>query len=96
MHDFGNVYQAVKTPMGNGSPPVLVAHGRGPRKAVGRSSRARSSTTPKRDWDEIRAAPRAARMDRPDAQLIADEVRNGAAMLASPVITAAADSAAIR
>jgi hypothetical protein len=80
MHDFGNVYQAVKTPTGMSTRLFWTLMGEDRRKLWEVVTKAEYDAAEER-LKEILARLDGARMDRPDAQLIVDEVRNGAAML---------------
>jgi hypothetical protein len=81
MHDFGNVYQAVKDPMGNSSRLFWALVGGDVRKKL-------YQTITRQEYDDAEARVDAAiaslertQMDRPDADLIKDEIGNAAAML---------------
>ena len=81
MHDLGNVYQAIKQPMGNSSRLFWVLVGGDERKRL-------YEMITRDEYDEAESRVNAAvapldrsRMDRADADLIKDELRNAAAML---------------
>ena len=81
MFDFGNVYQAVTQPMGNSSRLFWVLAGTPERKKL-------YEMITRQEYDDAEARTNAsiasldrAQMDRADAELIRDEIRNAAAML---------------
>jgi hypothetical protein len=81
MHDLGNVYQAVKTPMGMSTRLFWSLVG-------GEDRRKLWEVITKEEFDdaearliEIVSRLDSARMNRPDADLIRGEIRNGASML---------------
>ncbi|MEO6434872.1 MAG: family 20 glycosylhydrolase [Tepidisphaeraceae bacterium] len=81
MHDFGNVYQSVKTPLGNSSRLFWsLAGGEDRRKLWEPVTREEFDDAESRVAGILSRLP-ATQMDRPDAALIADEIRNTAAML---------------
>jgi hypothetical protein len=80
MYDFGNIYQVVKNPVANGSRLFW--------SLMGEERRRMWDPVTREDFDaaDVGLDPivlrlHDVRMDRPDTQLIIDEVRNGAAML---------------
>jgi hypothetical protein len=81
MFDFGNVYQAVKQPMGNSSRLFWVLAGTPERKKLYEMiTREEFDDADARVSVAITSLDRA-QMDRADAELIKDEVHNAAAML---------------
>jgi hexosaminidase len=81
MHDLGNVYQAVKTPMGMSTRLFWSLVGGEDRRKLWEVITKEEFDDAETRLDEIVARLPAARMNRPDASLIADEIRNAAAML---------------
>jgi hypothetical protein len=81
VHDFGNVYQTVKTPLANSSRLFWsLAGGEDRRKLWGPIGNSEFDEAEARVAEIVSRLP-AAKMDRPDAGGIADEIRNAAAML---------------
>ena len=81
VHDFGNVYQAVKTPLANSSRLFWSLVGGEDRRKLWEPAGNSEYDDAERRLAEIVSRLPAAKMGRPDAGLIADEIRNGAAML---------------
>jgi hexosaminidase len=81
MHDLGNVYQAVNTPMGMSTRLFWSLVGGADRRKLWDVITPAEFDDAESRIDQIVARLDAARMDRPDAALIADEIRNAAAML---------------
>src|SRR5262249_33632565 len=78
---FGNVYQAAKTPVGNASRFFWSLIGTEERRKLWEViTREEFDDAEARITDALASLDRA-RMKRPDASLIADEIRNAAAML---------------
>ena len=81
VHDLGNVYQAVKTPMGMSTRLFWALVGGEDRRKLWEVITKDECDDAERRLNEIVVRLGSARMDHPDAALIADEIRNGAAML---------------
>ena len=81
MHDLGNVYQAVKQPMGNSSRLFWVLAGTPERKKLYEMITREEYDEAEHRVKSIVASIEGARMDREDADLIKDEIRSAAAML---------------
>ena len=81
MYDFGNIYQAVKTPMGMSTRLFWSLLGGEDRRKLWEVITKEEFDTAEARLRQIVSRVDAARMDRSDAQLITDEVRNAAAML---------------
>jgi hypothetical protein len=81
MHDLGNVYQAVKTPMGMSTRLFWSLVGGDDRRKLWEVITPGEFDDAESRLNEIVARLDAARMTRPDAALVADEIRNAAAML---------------
>jgi hexosaminidase len=81
VHAFGNVYQAVKTPMGMSTRLFWSLVGGEDRRKLWEVITGEEFDDAEARLNDIVSRLDAARMDRADAQLILDEIRNGAAML---------------
>jgi hypothetical protein len=81
MHDLGNVYQAVKTPMGMSTRLFWALVGGEDRRKLWEVITPAEFDDADSRIDQIVARLDAVRMNRPDAALVADEIRNAAAML---------------
>lgn len=81
MHDFGNVYQAVKTPMGNSTRLFWSFHGGEARRKLWEVITREEFADAESRLNALEPQIDRAQMDRPDAQLIKDELRNAFAML---------------
>ena len=81
VHDLGNVYQSVKTPMGMSTRLFWSLVGGEDRRKLWEVITREEFDHAEARLDEIVSRLPAARIDRPDASLLADEIRNAAAML---------------
>jgi hypothetical protein len=81
MYDLGNVYQAVRTPMGMSTRLFWSLFGGEERRRLWEPITKDEYDDAEARVDEVLARLSAARMDRPDAELVKNEVRNTAAML---------------
>jgi hexosaminidase len=81
MFDFGNLYQAVRTPQGMSTRLFWSLIGTEDRRKLWEVITKKEFDEAERRLDEIASRLPAARMQRGDAELIKDEVRSGVAML---------------
>ena len=82
VHDFGNVYQAIRTPMGMSTRLFWTLVGGPDRKKLYEMVTIEEYDEAERRIAAAVAALERAQMDRLDAELIKSELRNAAAMLA--------------
>jgi hypothetical protein len=81
MFDYGNIYQAVKTPMGNSSRLFWSLVGDESRKKLWEPITRAEFDDAERRIDDILGRLASAKSDRSDAELIRAEIHNGAEML---------------
>lgn len=81
MHDFGNIYQSAREPLGNSSRLFWSLAGGEDRRRLWEPVKREEFDEAEARVSDVLARLGAARMDRPDAALIVDEIRNAGAML---------------
>ena len=81
MHDFGNIYQAIQTPLGNSTRLFWSLLGGEHRRYLWEPVTPQEFDDAESRANAVLARLPQARMGRPDAALVIDEIRNAAAML---------------